>query len=193
MSLLKHTTLNFNEPERHHFEDNITIFGEAFLCLNSLCKVSACVFFLTFNFINANWELPAVMCKWYFVGWQNEKHHCWNNVASHLECISVLFTDFFSVCQKEPMHINRGVNSKKNIFSLEEKSIDNSNLLAYEQVLIISPTTGAFLKNEKVDESSESLKLPITIPKGNQTTKRATSDRHWHFNLAQQLCLLRGS
>ena len=37
------------------------------------------------------------------------------------------------------MHINRGVNSKKNIFSLEEKSIDNSNLLAYEQVLIISP------------------------------------------------------
>lgn len=54
MSLLKHTTLNFNEPERHHFEDNITIFGEAFLCLNSLCKVSACVFFLTFNFINAN-------------------------------------------------------------------------------------------------------------------------------------------
>lgn len=35
----------FNEPERHHFEDNITIFGEAFLCLNSLCKVSACVFF----------------------------------------------------------------------------------------------------------------------------------------------------
>ena len=44
----------FNEPERHHFEDNITIFGEAFLCLNSLCKVSACVFFLTFNFINAN-------------------------------------------------------------------------------------------------------------------------------------------
>lgn len=45
MSLLKHTTLNFNEPERHHFEDNITIFGEAFLCLNSLCKVSACVFF----------------------------------------------------------------------------------------------------------------------------------------------------
>ena len=53
------------------------------------------------------------------------------------------------------MHINRGVNSKKNIFSLEEKSIDNLNLLAYEQVLIISPTTGAFLKNEKVDESSE--------------------------------------
>ena len=49
------------------------------------------------------------------------------------------------------MHINRGVNSKKNVFSLEEKSIDNSNLLAYEQVLIISPTTGAFLKNEKVD------------------------------------------
>lgn len=45
MSLLKHTTLNFNEPERHHFEDNITIFGEAFLCLNSLRKVSACVFF----------------------------------------------------------------------------------------------------------------------------------------------------
>lgn len=53
------------------------------------------------------------------------------------------------------MHINRGVNSKKNIFSLEEKSIDNLNLLAYEQVLIISPTKGAFLKNEKVDESSE--------------------------------------
>lgn len=98
-------------------------------------------------------------------------HHTWNA----FQFSSLIF---FSVCQKEPMHINRGVNSKKNIFSLEEKSIDNSNLLAYEQVLIISPTTGAFLKNEKVDDSSESLKLPIIITKGNQTTKRATSDRH---------------
>lgn len=59
-------------------------------------------------------------------------HHTWNA----FQFSSLIF---FSVCQKEPMHINRGVNSKKKIFSLEEKSIDNSNLLAYEQVLIISP------------------------------------------------------
>ena len=76
------------------------------------------------------------------------------------------------------MHINPGVNSEKNISSWEEKSINNSNFLANQQVLIIIPATWAFLKNEKVDESSEPLKLSILIPKGNQTTKKATSGRN---------------
>lgn len=85
---------------------------------------------------------------------------------------------YFSVCQKESMHINPGVNSEKNISSWEEKSINNSNFLAHQQVLIIIPATWTFLKNEKVDESSEPLKLPILILKGNQTTKKATSGRN---------------